>query len=56
MEKSMTKRELALKYGVSYPTFLKWIRMIPQLSITNNRRLLTPKEIQIIYTVLGEPD
>ena len=56
MAKLTTKRELASKYGVSYPTMIKWLKGIPELKISNERRLLTPKEIQIIYSVLGEPD
>lgn len=56
MNNVKTKKELAKMYGVSYPTFIKWLKMIPSLNITNKKRLLTPKDIQMIYEALGKPE
>lgn len=55
MIKATTKKALAARYNVSYPTFLKWLLLIPELKKIKNRRLLTPKEIKIIYDEIGEP-
>ena len=53
--KIITKKELSIKYGVSYNTFMKWIKNIPELNISKDRRLLTPKQIDTIYEMLGQP-
>jgi hypothetical protein len=53
--KIITKKELSIKYGVSYNTFMRWIKNIPELNISKNRRLLTPKQIDMIYEMLGHP-
>lgn len=57
MKITLTKKELAVIYQVSYGTFLRWLKQIPELSENNisKRRLLTPKDIKIIYSELGEP-
>lgn len=54
--KSLTKLQLAKKYGVSYNTFKKWIAEIPDLKLNASRRLLTPSEIDTIYKALGNPE
>jgi hypothetical protein len=56
MNNVKTKKELAKTYGVSYPTFIKWLKMVPTLNISNKKRLLTPKDIQMIYDALGKPE
>jgi abortive infection bacteriophage resistance protein len=53
--KIITKKELSIKYGVSYNTFMKWLKNIPELNISKDRRLLTPKQIETIYEMLGQP-
>ena len=53
MKKALTKKQLAIDYGVSYTTFLKWIKNIPELQLDPKQRLLTPKQIDIIYETLG---
>lgn len=55
MKKVLTKKELALAYGVHYNTFLRWLKEIPQLSVNPKRRLLSVRDIQIIYEELGNP-
>ena len=55
MKKISTKKELAALYGVHYNTFIKWLKQIPELSLNSKRRILTPKQIEIIYEELGHP-
>jgi predicted transcriptional regulator len=50
-----TKTQLAKQYKVNYNTFIKWLKMIPELGLTPNQRVLTPKQVQAIYNHLGEP-
>lgn len=50
-----TKTQLAQQYKVNYNTFIKWIKMIPELGLTQKQRILTPKQVQTIYYHLGEP-
>jgi len=54
--KTYSKSQLAKKYGVSYNTFKKWLIAIPEITITASKRLLTPKEVEIIYKYLGIPN
>lgn len=54
--KTYSKIQLARKYGVSYNTFKKWLIAIPEIKIEPTKRLLTPKEIEIIYKNLGIPN
>ena len=55
MSKPLTKKQLAKKYKISYNTFKKWIEAISELNLIPNQRLLTPKQVEIIYEALGEP-
>ncbi|MEO6731920.1 MAG: DUF4248 domain-containing protein [Ferruginibacter sp.] len=50
-----TKTQLAKHYKVHYNTFIKWLKMIPELELNPTQRILTPKQVQIIYNHLGEP-
>ena len=50
-----TKTQLAKQYKVNYSTFSKWLKMIPELQLDAKLRILTPKQVQIIYNHLGEP-
>jgi hypothetical protein len=52
---SATRSELAQRYNVSMPTFKKWLDMIPNLILSDKQRTLTPKQVEIIFTHLGEP-
>ena len=56
MMKTYSKTQLARKYGISYNTFKKWLIAIPEIKIEPAKRLLTPKEIDIIYNHYGIPD
>jgi transposase len=55
MCKPLTKKELSKKYMVSYNTFIKWLKNVPELKLYANQRTLTPKQIEIIYNELGKP-
>jgi hypothetical protein len=54
--KPQTKKQLSIKYKVSYNTFIKWLKNIPDLNLYPNQRTLTPKQIEIIYNEFGMPD
>jgi len=54
--KTYSKIQLARKYGVSYNTFKKWLMAIPEIKIDSTKRLLTPKDVEIIYKYLGKPN
>lgn len=56
MYKPTTKKELSKKYKVSYNTFIKWLKNIPELKLFPAQRTLTPKQIDIIYKELGFPE
>jgi len=52
----LTKKNLAKKYGVHQNTFAKWLKQVPELNINSKQRILTPKQVEIIYEALGKPD
>lgn len=53
-----TYKELRLMYGVSMPTFRKWLSKIPGLKENSSQRIsrLNPKQIEKIYEHLGKPE
>ena len=55
MKKIATRTELAKQYGVSYTTFLNWLKEIPELNLNSKKRILTPKQVALIYKHLDEP-
>jgi len=52
--KSYTKKELRMLYGVSGPTFLKWLNKIPDFNHLD-AKVFTPKEVEIIIIHCGTP-
>ena len=50
-----TKTQLALQYGVSYNTFLKWLKEVPDLKLKPKQRILTPLQISKVFKHLGDP-
>lgn len=50
-----SKKELAKFYCVSPPTFRLWIKNIPNLNVTKEQRILTPKQVALIFETLGTP-
>ena len=53
--KTETRTSLARQYGVHLSTFTGWLKDIPALKLSSQKRILTPKQVQIIYDELGEP-
>lgn len=56
MIKPITKKQLSKKYLVSYNTFNRWLTQIPDLQLHYRQRMLTPKQLELIYKALGEPN
>lgn len=50
-----TKTMLAKYYGVSYNTFLKWMKHVPDLQLSKGQRVLTPRQTQKVIEFLGTP-
>lgn len=46
---------MAQMYGVSYNTFKRWIKKIPNLQLSEGQRVLTPKQVEVIFDYLGRP-
>ncbi len=53
--KAKLKSAVATEYRMSYNAFIAWIKEIPNLNITR-RKLLSPKQIKMIYEHLGDPE
>jgi hypothetical protein len=54
--KPVTKKQLAKKYQISYNTFNVWLSQIPDLNLRYRQRMLNPRQIDLIYKALGEPN
>lgn len=54
--KPITKKQLAKKYLISYNTFNNWLSAIPDLNLRHRQRMLTPRQVDLIYKALGEPN
>lgn len=50
-----TRKELAKRYGISYGTLATWLAKIEGLNLDPRKRILTPKQLKIIYEQWGEP-
>lgn len=48
-----TRQEIADSYGISRRTLMRWLS---NAEITLDNRLVTPKEQQLIYEKLGNPN
>lgn len=53
--KTSSKTQLAIAYGVHFNTISKWLKKIPDLELSTKQRILTPKQVELIYKHLGEP-
>lgn len=53
--KASTKTQLAQQYGVHINTFKKWLSDFPAIKLSPKTRILTPKQVQLIYEEFGEP-
>ena len=54
--KTISKKQLAIKYGINYKTLRSWLSMIPELELDKKKRLLTPKQLEIIIEKIGIPN
>ena len=52
MIKSKTRQELATEYDVSRKTIYNWLK---EAGMKLSSRLITPKELKIIYKTFGKP-
>ena len=53
--KATTRTALASLYEVSLVTFNKWLMEIEELKLDPKKRILSPKQVQIIVENLGDP-
>lgn len=51
-----SKSQLALEYRITLKTFNKWLEKIPELNLLPGQRILTPKQVELIYAHLGKPN
>lgn len=52
---SQSKSQLSRRFKVSLPTFNSWLELIPDLNLVKNKRILTPKQVEMVFSHLGEP-
>lgn len=52
---SQSKSQLSRRFKVSLPTFNNWLALIPDLNLIKNKRILTPKQVEMVFSHLGEP-
>lgn len=55
-KKTKSKTQLAIEYGIHYSTFKVWLDEISELNLNKNKRLLTPKQVELIYANFGIPE
>lgn len=58
--KAMSKTQLANCYSIGTATLLKWVKGMPKdilkkLQYPNKNAILTPKQVELIVSHLGEP-
>lgn len=53
--KAKFKYEVATEFQMSYNTFIKWIKDVPNLNLKKGQKLLSPKQILLIYSYYGNP-
>ena len=51
----MTRTQIAQKFNVCLKTLNKMLALIPNFSIDRKIRILSPKQVSIIFEHLGEP-
>jgi hypothetical protein len=50
-----TKKELCILYRISAGTLRDWLKKIDLIQENKNNRILTPKQLLIIYDIYGNP-
>ncbi|MBK6976979.1 MAG: DUF4248 domain-containing protein [Cytophagaceae bacterium] len=53
--KATNRTAMASLYEVSLVTFNKWLMEIEELKLDPKKRILSPKQVQIIVENLGDP-
>ena len=51
-----TKKELCIIYNITAGTLRKWLKNIDLNQVNKNNRILTPKQLLIIYDIYGNPE
>jgi hypothetical protein len=51
-----TLTTLAYAYNVHINTLKKWIGKYPEIELDPNCRVLTPKQLEVIYDKIGNPN
>ena len=54
MKQAKTRAQIAAEYGISRKTFYNWLKK-EGISF-QKRRLINPKEVEIIYKTFGNPN
>jgi hypothetical protein len=52
---SITKSALAVQYNIHVNTLREWLKDVPNLELKPFQKVLTPKQLEIIYGHLGKP-
>jgi len=50
-----TRKQLAIMYNIHSNTLRNWLLKIPDLEIHEKNRILTIKQLEIIYKFYGNP-
>ena len=53
--KATNKKTLAQNFGISVTTMAKWLKQVPELNLTKGQRVLSPKQISILFQYFGNP-
>jgi hypothetical protein len=52
---SMTKSALAVEYNIHVNTLREWLKGVPNLEMKPFQKVLSPKQLELIYEHLGKP-
>jgi hypothetical protein len=52
---SMTKSALAVEYNIHVNTLREWLKSVPNLEMKPFQKVLSPKQLELIYEHLGKP-
>jgi len=51
-----TRTQLARQYKVNRKTFTRWLKLVPDIKLLPKQKVLTPKQVLIVYEFLGAPE
>jgi hypothetical protein len=52
---SITKSALAVQYNIHVNTLREWLKDVPNLQMKPFQKVLSPKQLELIYEHLGKP-